>query len=188
MLDDNRDGNDALDEAAQIAEDALPAEIVAKGMSKAHANAWLRVTDKLYSKLGRPVRPSDFVAFAKKDRSRDGKIIAKLIFHVSKEEASQRYYQLVAAHYCRVVRVVVSESDAPVRAIVRVTEAKQSGYAPLSAVENRPDLRQQVLADAARELRYMREKFASMRRWIDSPALARAFAAIDTAISELGGP
>ena len=55
---------DVLDEAAQVAEDALPAKIVSKGMSAAHAKVWLKVADSLYKKLGRPLRPDDFVDFA----------------------------------------------------------------------------------------------------------------------------
>lgn len=186
LEDDESKSHTTLDAEALVEENALPAEIVAIGMSKSDAELWLRVTAQLHRDLGRPVKPKDFVAFAR-TKSPDAKAVAELIFRVDSQEAAERYYELTAAYFCRCVRVFVSGDTGPIRAIVRVTDTSgHSGYVGLDDAARRPDYRQQVLADAARELRYFRTKFSSLKAALNSPHLDRALAAVEAAEKELG--
>lgn len=175
-----------IDTRALADENALPAQVVSRGLSQENARLWLRVTAHLHEKLGRPVQPKDYVTFGR-GQSKDAKAIGALVFAVGQKEAAERYYQLVAAHYCRVVRVMVSEDRDPVRAIVHVTQGESSGYVPLETAATRPDFRAQVLAEAARDLRAFRAKYANLRSLIDSPEFSRAVEAIERAVESLGG-
>ncbi len=110
-----------------------------------------------------------------------------MIFRVDAKEAAERYFELVAAHLCRTVRVMVSEDRGPIRAIVHVTDTSGSrGYVTLDEAAKRPDYKQQVLAGAARELRYFTAKYAGLRDALGSPELNRAIAAVENAEKELG--
>lgn len=184
MLDDENVSRAlSLDMAASMAESEVPAEIVGRGMSKENAITWARVTQELNGKFGRPVTPSDYVAFAK---TKAGACIRNL-FTWDDKEAADKFRLLEAAYYCRAVRVLVSADEAPMRAIVRVHQGDSSGYVTVSSALRNESYKAQVLAEAARELRLFRAKFAQLRQWVDSPGLKRALDAVDAAVSELGG-
>jgi len=69
MLDDTNNiaSQIDVDAIARVAEDDVAAGESASGfgLSKKNARLWQTVTQELRNKLGRPVRPEDFVAYSK---------------------------------------------------------------------------------------------------------------------------
>jgi hypothetical protein len=166
---------------AAIDENSTPAEIRSSGMSKADARAWLAATVLLHARLGRPVRPADFVAFA---QTTEGKPIRHM-FTWDNAEAADNFRALEAAHWCRMVKVVVAADQGPIRAIVHVTNGDRSGYVTLNEAVGRDDYRRQVLAEAARDLRLFKAKYSQLQAWLNSPALSRALEALGEIESEV---
>jgi hypothetical protein len=82
---------------------------------------------------------------------------------------------------------VVSAGDAPVRAIVRVVDVNEkTGYVPVSDLATNDSYREQVLSDAARDLRSFKGKFEGLNRWLNSDKLDSALTSIGSAIDALG--
>jgi hypothetical protein len=175
----------------QVADQSTPleshpeddAQISARGLSKKDAEAWVKATKRLQKKLGRPVRPADYPEFA---QTKEGLPIRHL-FIWDDTEAAKKYREHQAAFYCRIVRVVVSAGDAPVRAIVRVVDVNEkTGYVPVSDLATNDSYREQVLSDAARDLRSFKGKFEGLNRWLNSDKLDSALTSIGSAIDALG--
>jgi len=169
-----------VDALARVDEDATVAEIVGRGMSKKDAVLWLDVTERLRGELGRPVKPADYVAFAK---SKKGESIRHL-FEWDNAKAADNFRLLQAAHYCRMVRVVFSAEEAPMRAIVRVVDTSdRSGYVPLKEVHDSEFYRKQILGEAARDLRLFRVKYLTLKNYLGSADLAAAFELVEQAFA-----
>ena len=181
LNDENKTTVADVEALATIDENSTPAEIKSSGMAKADARAWLAATVLLHSRLGRPVRPTDYVAFAK---TAEGASINHL-FTWNNVEAADNFRALEAAHWCRMVKVVVAADQGPIRAIVHVTNGDRSGYVTLTEAVGRDDYRKQVLAEAARDLRLFRAKYAQLQQWLNSPALSRALEALGEIESEV---
>jgi hypothetical protein len=158
-------------------------EVAGRSISKKDAEAWLRATRTLEKNLGRPVKPADFVTFA---RLKEGKSI-RGFFTWDDRVAGEKYRVAEAAFYCRAVRIRFAEGVAPVRALVSVkVDDGERGYVSLDEAQRVPEYKQQVILDARRELRHLAAKLDSLVRWLDSPELARALEHVTRAIGELG--
>lgn len=184
MLNDEGGSGNApkIDALALSDENQLAVEVVGRGISRKDATMWLRVTEKLRNELGRPVKPSDYVEFAKKRKTADAKATAKLIFRVDEGEAAGRYYELVASAICRMVRVVVSGDQTPMRMIVNVRGPDGRGYVPLREANENPDYRKVLLADMARDLRLFRVRYGQAKEWLGTDPMLGVFDLIDRVV------
>jgi hypothetical protein len=156
-------------------------EIVGRSISKKEAKTWLQATRKLEARLGRPVQPADFVAYAK---TPEGKSIHGF-FTWDNRVAGDKYRRLEAGFYCRAVRIRFAEGASPIRAVVNVKLDDQRGYVDADTALKTPEYRKQLLADARRELRQLEIKWKALARWIDSPEFGRAIEHVTRAIGEL---
>lgn len=153
----------AIDVEALAREGEIPPEIVGRGMSKKDAKVWLKVTEILRRKLDRPVKPADYVAFAKTKQG----VSIKHLFTWDDNKAATKYRELEAAHWCRSVRVVLSGSEEPMRAVVNVIDTEGNrGYIPTREAGSDDFYKKQVLAEAARDLRLFRARFECLSRWL----------------------
>ena len=91
--------------------------------------------------------------------------------------AAERYRENQAGYIIRSLDVKLVGSEEPVKAFVSLNlTGEKREYSSITTVLSRPDSRKLLLADAMRELRAFKEKYAQFKE------LAGVFAAIDEAV------
>lgn len=179
MLDDtsgkfSAENDERID--VQELEDAVEAgKIKSTSMSEKDATAYNAMISALFERLKRPVRPADIVAHVK---TPEGSHLSHL-FEWNDSIAAAKYREHQAAYFCRIVKVVITAGEAPMRTIVRVVNAeKQSGYVPLGVVQKNDEFKKQLMGDTARSIRLFREKLKTLHRWLGTEKLDRALSTI----------